>query len=119
MIQTWCRNNSDQDEKACFSRVGKTHPYDYSVAFSDMQTLQRLQRKFFRSMVMLESSISIVKGCNLHCLELEDRGLFSPRTMYQELESISLNLSYHVKVVASMIKYSKGTAKLVRPTFSV
>ena len=105
--------NHGQDEKACFSRVGKIHHHDYAVSFSDGQDLQGLQRQFLRTLVVLESTIDIVKGCRSHVEDLRSWGIDIPSTIFHELESLDTKFSYHKRVVASLLEYSKGTANLV------
>ena len=105
--------NHRQDEKACFSRVGKLHHHDYAVSFSDGQDLQGLQRQFLRTLVVLESTIDIVQGCRSHVDDLRSRGIDISSTIFHELESLDTNFSYHKRVVASLLEYSKGTANLV------
>lgn len=118
-LTTWhsqvdCLANMKQDGKACFSRVGRKQNHDYSVTFSDGQRLQDLRRKFFRSRTVLESTLDIVKGCELQCRELEARGLLkSAGHIYHELEGLASNLRYHRRTIVDMLEYSAGTANLV------
>lgn len=110
-----CEADDGQDEKACFSRVGKLHHHDYSVTFSDGQDLQGLQRKFFRTLVVLESTIEIVRGCRSHSEDLRSRGVGIGSNIFHEMESLNTNLSYYKRLVTSLLEYSKGTANLVLP----
>lgn len=65
---------------------------------------------------MLESTLDIVKGCELQCRELEARGLLkSAGHIYHELEGLASNLRYHRRTIVDMLEYSAGTANLVQP----
>jgi len=68
-----------QDEKACFSRVYKTHPGDYNISFKDGQRSQRLRQELFRSINMLEGIFQSTESIRKNCKELpEHSSLQSP-----------------------------------------
>lgn len=53
-------NLCGQDEKASFSKVGKSGLYDYPLEFSDIQSLHRLYGKFQRTLSALDSMIEVL-----------------------------------------------------------
>lgn len=103
-----------QDEKACFSRVGKEHHGDYQVSFSDGQQLQKLRHKLFRSTIVLGGIITATNSCRSHCTTIE-QALSRPRDspIILEMSQLIMHFNYCRSVVRNLTESSNGTAELV------
>ncbi|KAH8164462.1 hypothetical protein CIB48_g3776 [Xylaria polymorpha] len=103
------------DEKACFVRVGKRLAGDYDISFSDAQSLQKLRRKLFRSIAILDEFIGVVKSCQEHYADLQ-RTVTDVSNLWvqQNLDELNRSSCYFQKVLHGLLQYSAGTAALLR-----
>ncbi|KAI1323354.1 hypothetical protein F5Y16DRAFT_403550 [Xylariaceae sp. FL0255] len=76
-IQTWVdyidyiySKLDELSEKAYHSRVGKPTLTDYSVHFQDCQRIEMLRVEVLRASRVLDSSVEIVRGCQLRAQRL-------------------------------------------------
>lgn len=104
-----------QEQKAHFSRVGREDKFgtsDYSVAFSDCQTLQLLQRKIRYTSSALEANLDALKGCEDLCQILPHECV---SLTLAEVNMHSRQIRFHLGSVNKLIEQSKATMNLVSP----
>lgn len=103
------------DEIACFSRVGRAHPFDYSAKFADAQLLQQYIRIILKAKEAIETSLSVIEGLTVHINQIvqEDR-LQSPyRDISIELEQFTRQMQLHRTSVVTLAKYSQSLQTLL------
>ncbi|KAH6713197.1 hypothetical protein BKA61DRAFT_71586 [Leptodontidium sp. MPI-SDFR-AT-0119] len=102
------------NEKACCSRVGKTAPHDYSVAFSDSQELQVSRERLLKARSVIESSIESSIGIEAH---LNDLGEFSEdpnkKSSQLELQNLRSRMRSHIRALERLLEVSSGTSNLL------
>lgn len=109
-----------QDEKACFSRVGRPSKADFEIRFSDSQELQKLRKKMLRTRKVLEASVDIVGNWEQLSRDLDAcssvrraHGQAPFRPGYQQCRNLQSTLRYHLGIIAQLCDYSAHTEKLV------
>jgi hypothetical protein len=106
--------SEQQDEKASFSTVGKECTHDFSVEFSDSQSLHLLRQKLLRASSILDSCLGIIKGCENHSLQLRALRLISGENKaVSEFRAFTAKFNSHQRRVAILLQKSTGTASLV------
>lgn len=104
-----------QDEKACFSIVGRNFSHDFSVSFQDSQDLQLLRQKLLRTSTVLDSCLEVVKGCEIHCRKLISLNITATgEQSLAEIDVYAKQMQGHRLELHRIIQYSLGTSKLVR-----
>ena len=107
-----------KDEKACFSRVGKQFQHDYAGTFEDSQRVQNLREKLLRTIVVLDTHLEVVNGCEIHCQSLVSTRLGPVGlNMSSEIDAHSAQLRTHRRNVANILERSRGTLDLVSQSF--
>lgn len=102
------------EEKALFSRVGRTFEEDYNVAFDDSQELQRLRKKLLKARTVIDSSIDIGTAYKEHCLKLRSSyNLDIMDFMLVELDIITAHFRSHMRHVSTLLELSGGVAVLL------
>jgi hypothetical protein len=106
-----------QDEKACFSRVGRPHPSDYSTNFADAQLLQQYFRIILKAQQAIESSLDVINGISAHNSQMEELKLW-PRNLdvHLQVEQCAHRMQMHRRSVVVLTEYSRGTNNLVLPS---
>ncbi len=104
-----------QEDKALFSRLGRIHPADFSVTFSDLQTLQRLRKKLVKTRSILESTIEIMCGYKKHCLRLRDVN----GTTFVQIDVTMTRLQTHKRSLLALLEQCDEVSKLVRNNISI
>lgn len=85
------------------------------MKFTDCQQVQNIRRRLFRTLAVLDESIEVALGCEMHCCELERKRLMDQCGMLlSELEAYSSMMKRHRADVAALLEYSSGTSALVR-----
>lgn len=97
-----------QETKACRSAVGRPRKVDYRVEFQHCQELQGLRRRLIRASDAINSSIKITEGYQARCLDLVES-----RSLLEDVENHRRELQGHRESIQTILKYSKGTARLV------
>jgi hypothetical protein len=107
-------NNLKQDEKACFSRVGRPHPSDYITGFADAQLLQQYFRIILKAQQAIESSLDVIDGISAHNSQIEELKLW-PRNleMHLQVEHYAQRMRMHKRSAVILAEYSQGTNNLV------
>ena len=104
-----------QDEKACFSKLDSYLPNDYSVNFSDMQTLQRLRSKVLQTARILESCLSLATRLKKHCCSMNSTHNFtSKENVISSIETYAADIKVYQQNIAETEESLKGTFGLVR-----
>lgn len=103
-----------QDEKACFSRVGRACKHDYSVIFSDLQNLQLLRTKLLRIASTIDSFLTVIQGCKNHCRRLDELKLVPlDEQVIAGFELYERETKGHQRSIGRIIDQSQGTGDLV------
>jgi hypothetical protein len=103
-----------KNEKACFSRVGRTHPHDYAVSFSDTQELQYCYRKLLKAQNAIGSALDVASGLTSHCKQLVDLAVLPTGfEVLLQLELYTARLKNHKDSIVSLVAYSQGVSNLV------
>ncbi len=107
-------DDGSKDEKACFSTVGGNHPHDYPVSFADCQELQLLHHTLLKALLVVDTGLEVVKGCEDHyrkLASLEAIALCEPSLA--EIAVYSAQMESHRRDILRIIEQSKGTSNLV------
>ena len=111
-------DNLRQDEKACFSRVGRPHPFDYTTSFGDAQLLQQYYLIILKAQQAIESSLDVINGVTIHNCQIEELKLSVQKLdLCLELEYISHRMQAHKRSIIILAQHSRGTNNLVLPTY--
>ena len=90
---------------------------DYEVSFADVQKLQLVRRRLFRSLSALESGVEILNGLNELC---EDYGSlstdFDAGVLPTKMRDYSSRLRRHRRRVLALLRYMDGSTNLVSVT---
>ena len=104
----------NQDERACFSKVNNLQRQDFDLNFTNIQKLQLVRRRLFRSLSALESAIEITRGCIEFCKDYDsistgpEDGLLPA-----QMQNISSKLKGHRRRVLTLLKYFDRSTNLV------
>ena len=103
-----------EDEKACFTRVGRDFTHDYSETFADNQRIQKIRERLLRTTVILDANVEVAKGCELHYIALDDSNIGVPgQHLVSELQAYSAELRSHRWIVGALLERSQGTLSIV------
>lgn len=103
-----------QDDKACYSRVGKIVSQDYVVAFSDSQELQLSRKRLLRAFSAIESNLESLSGIRRHLDDLSvDSALSNHKQAQIELDQFQSRLKGHKRALHRLLELSSGTSNLV------
>ncbi|KAF8242913.1 hypothetical protein K440DRAFT_91584 [Wilcoxina mikolae CBS 423.85] len=101
------------EEKALFSRVGRVHPADFSVTFSDLQALHRLRKKMLKVHGILDSTVEIATGYEKHCHKLRDSGgCAADHFIFAQMDIIMAQLRNHKRSMFMLLEQSESITKL-------
>lgn len=104
-----------QDERACFSKLDRLQKRDYQVSFANVQKLQLVRRRLFRSLSALESGVEIIQGCNELCKDYGSLSTdFEYRLLCAKMKNYSSKLKGHRRRILTLLRYMDGTTNLVR-----
>ncbi len=98
----------------CFSRVGRTIKFNYSVTFEDCQLPQQIRKKFLKALLSLENNLAIAKGCEIiyiRLLAVQKCGPRAPAPL--ELYLHILDLKSHIRTVNSILEHAGWVAVMV------
>ncbi|KAL8689016.1 MAG: hypothetical protein Q9218_005214 [Villophora microphyllina] len=102
------------DKKACFSRVGRQHKYDFIVTFEDSQRVQNLRERLLRALNVLDAHLEVVEGCKAYCQSFSDRiHSHDGKEILLELHAHSAHLRAHRRAVSAILDRSKSTLELL------
>ena len=118
------KTDSYEDEKACYSAVGRPRRHDFPVGFSDCQKLHLLKKKLLRMSLILESCIETSISIKALFEQAEaakpsaksNLGVGSI-TLLADLEVYSTRLQLHMRTISSMTNRLSSTEKLVSYAF--
>lgn len=103
----------------CFSRVGRSHKFDYSVAFSDCQHLQQIRKKILKAQSALENSLVVSKGFETIYKSLVVHHKVKPQDhITREVHMHILDIEAHLRTIASMLERASWVAAMVSAHFS-
>jgi len=107
-----------QNDKACFSKVGRKANHDYSVTFNDLQDLQQARQRLLRALSAVESSIESLLGIQTHFDSITAQKTHdSKKSIYIELEVYQSRMKGHQRALIRLLEVSSGTSKLVRYSY--
>ncbi len=100
--------------KAYSSRVGEKVDFDYPLAFSDCQELQKLHKRLVEIAQALDSNLAIVKGLRQRCNSLAERGeILRHCPLAMELENQGNEIQGYLRIVKGTLENSEGALQLV------
>ncbi|KAL8705415.1 MAG: hypothetical protein Q9201_001487 [Fulgogasparrea decipioides] len=103
-----------QNDKACFSSVGKPMKDHYATNFADSQRTQNLRQRLLKAVTLLDADLEIARTCVTQCREIERLGLSDgPQAVLAELEVYSSQMMSHKDIVTSLLEHSRGTMELL------
>jgi hypothetical protein len=106
-----------QEEKCLFSQADVTNPYDYAVRFSDLQSIQLLQRKFMRSISSITSVVGVIQRMQAAFPKLLlgaiQSGAVITDTLKVELEDLAAEAQYYQRSALELQQRSSNAASLV------
>lgn len=113
-IQNLSTQLRDVDEKACFSKIGAMPTHDYSITFSDMQTLQRLRHKILKTSSVLTSCLDVATKLQEHCHRLDKLG-FTPKSdkIEKSIEAYAADIQVHQQSVRVIMETLQSTFDLL------
>ncbi|KAK3379117.1 hypothetical protein B0T24DRAFT_610744 [Lasiosphaeria ovina] len=127
MLWTWReyveglrKDTDDMSEKAYFSRVENGPKHDYSLTFSDCQKLQLHQKKLLRASSVLDSWSDVIAGLEIHASDLVQDGIsLRTCTCLPEIERIRIEIHYHKRSIARMVRDISGVENLLSMIFEL
>ena len=103
-----------QEEKAFFSDVGTANMYgstDYSVLFTDCQSLQLLERKILQISSALQANLDAMNICESICNGVPPSAM--GKTVSTEIQLCATQTRFYLDIVGRLLQQSHGAINLV------
>ncbi|KAF8537378.1 hypothetical protein BDD12DRAFT_982194 [Trichophaea hybrida] len=106
---------AELEDRALYARVGDQTPrrHDFPVSFMNSQMIQRLCRKLIKVSGIIESSLEVATGYELHCKDLARLGVGGgDPSLLVEVEIYAARMRDHRGSIAALLQRAQGGLKL-------
>ncbi|KAI1089439.1 hypothetical protein F5B19DRAFT_374294 [Rostrohypoxylon terebratum] len=104
------------EDKALYASVDneKPKPYDFSIDFDDSQKIQRLRLKLLKASAILESSLEVARGYEIHCQDISKRDMGGGNiSLFIEVELYTAKLRAHRRSTNVLLERTKEVFNLI------
>lgn len=104
-----------QNEKALFSKVGRSDTDCFSICFYDSQRLERIRHKLQKSIKILQDAFDVAEGCKEYiCLLEETIELDTTRASIAEIAHLQRRIKCHIRTATLLLEQTGGALKTAR-----